>query len=68
MYDSRCERAKLQQKEWTSHKVKKEPGVCSEKVSVLRETARKPQGTKKGSCRRTEEHPGGGKKRAVDVL
>ncbi|KAK2542420.1 hypothetical protein Q9233_000512 [Columba guinea] len=41
---SRCERAKLQQKEWTSHKVKKEPGVCSEKVSALRETARKPQG------------------------
>ncbi|XP_064325638.1 zinc finger protein RFP-like isoform X1 [Phalacrocorax carbo] len=41
---SRCERAELQQKEWMSHKLKKEPSVCSEKASTLEEVARKPQG------------------------
>ncbi|XP_074784375.1 zinc finger protein RFP-like [Athene noctua] len=40
---SRCERAKLQQKEWTSHKLKKEPGICSEKAPALEEMARKLQ-------------------------
>ncbi|CAM9737933.1 unnamed protein product [Bubo scandiacus] len=44
LYNSRCETAKLQQKEWTSHELKKEPGVCSEKAPALEEMAKKLQG------------------------
>ncbi|XP_075632550.1 zinc finger protein RFP isoform X1 [Balearica regulorum gibbericeps] len=40
---SRCERAKLQQKEQMSNELKKGPGIRSEKAPMLEETARKPQ-------------------------
>ncbi|KAM6231955.1 LOW QUALITY PROTEIN: E3 ubiquitin-protein ligase TRIM11-like [Spheniscus humboldti] len=40
---SRCERAKLQQKEQMSHELKKGPISCSETAPTLEEMARKPQ-------------------------